>query len=76
MPFQRIWTNHTPASLHTRLGDLANSSAALLSLFRLFLFFLLWLANQAALQAMDQPFPPRPALLRQLMLMLNPTRSK
>jgi len=42
----------------------------------LLLFFLLWLANRAALQAMDQPFPPRPALFLRLMLMLTPSRFK
>jgi hypothetical protein len=42
----------------------------------LLLFFLLWLANRAALQAMDQPFPPRPALFLRLMLMLKPSRFK
>jgi hypothetical protein len=42
----------------------------------LLLFFLLWLANRAAVQAMDQPFPPRPALFLRLMLMLKPSRFK
>ena len=42
----------------------------------LFLFFLLWLANWAALQAMDQPFPRWPALFLTLMLKLSPSRCK
>jgi hypothetical protein len=32
-----------------------------------------WLANRAALEAMDQPFPPRPALFLRLMLMTKPS---
>jgi len=54
----------------------ANSILAALIVRILFLFFLRWLANRAALLAMDKPFPPRPALFLTLMLKLNPSRSK
>jgi hypothetical protein len=53
-----------------------NQGPALILGWILLLFFFLWLANRAALQAMDQPFPPRPALFLRLMLMVNPSRSK
>jgi hypothetical protein len=40
----------------------------------LLLFHLLWFANRAALEAMDQSLPPRPALFLRLMLILKPSR--
>ena len=40
----------------------------------LLLFHFRWFANGAALEAMDQSLPPRPALLLRLMLILKPSR--
>jgi|SRR6516162_1454711 hypothetical protein len=55
----------------------SHANSILATLISDFIFvFLRWLANRAALQAMDQPFPPRPALFLMLMLKLNPSRSK
>jgi len=52
----------------------SHANSILATLISDFIFvFLRWLANRAALQAMDQPFPPRPALFLTLML---PSRSK
>ena len=42
----------------------------------LLLFHLLWFANRAALEAMDQPLPPRPVLFLGLMLILKPSSSE
>jgi hypothetical protein len=39
----------------------------------LLLFHLLWPAKRAALEAMDQSFPPRPVLFIRLMLILKPS---
>jgi hypothetical protein len=38
------------------------------------LFDLLWFANRAMLEPMDQSLPPRPALFLRLMLILKPSR--
>ena len=40
----------------------------------LLLFQLLWFANRAALEAMDQSLPRRPALFLRLVLILKPSR--